>query len=177
MFEKQGFSLEYGNLEACANGKLALEAIPQWRQARKHDFRVIFTDLFMPECDGFEFTRLLREYYQSIQRPMDFPWVFALTASTNEEEHRAGKAVGMEDVLLKPLQASKLTDIVEKYGVLASLKDEQQQQQQQENSQSNSESNLTVSGSASASASANPSCSPSPNAGPSPMAVPFPSLA
>ena len=90
---------EFGlNLVKAGSGKEAL------RQVMAHDFAVILLDVQMPDMDGYETARLIRERPQSHNTPIIF-----LTATSRSEAHLAeGYGAGAVDYLFKPLDADIL---------------------------------------------------------------------
>jgi CheY-like chemotaxis protein/anti-sigma regulatory factor (Ser/Thr protein kinase) len=85
------------------NGLRALDAL---RDAR---FDLVLMDCHMPEMDGFDATRAMRE------RGDPTP-VVALTAASLPEERQRCYASGMADVLLKPIGRADLARVLARYG-------------------------------------------------------------
>jgi len=81
------------------DGRKGLELV----QASRFD--LVLMDCHMPEMDGFEATRLLRE------RGVTMP-VFALTAAVTIEDRERCLASGMNGVLAKPLRVDLLKDVL-----------------------------------------------------------------
>jgi CheY-like chemotaxis protein len=100
LLEKMGYQTE-----AVRNGRQACEAV-------RHDrFDVILMDLQMPEMDGFEATRHIRDAGgDSGQTP-----VIALTASAMEGDRERCLSKGMDDYLAKPLDPAVLAQMVDKW--------------------------------------------------------------
>jgi signal transduction histidine kinase/ActR/RegA family two-component response regulator len=97
---------------AVADGLEVLRALEQI------SYGLIFMDCHMPEMDGFEATRAIRKREQSFERPC--PWkspvyIIALTANTMQTERAKCFAVGMDDYLGKPVQASELRAALERW--------------------------------------------------------------
>lgn len=86
----------------CVNGIEALKAVAC--QA----FDVIFMDCRMPEMDGFEATKRLRELEYELP-------ILALTAGTTLEEREKCIQSGMNDILTKPYTADDLKAMLEKW--------------------------------------------------------------
>ncbi len=84
--------------EVVANGHEAIAAL----QARPFD--VVLMDVQMPDMDGLEATRLLREILPAEHRPT----VIALTAHASKEDHALCRESGMDDYLTKPLRPELL---------------------------------------------------------------------
>ena len=80
-----------------SNGKLGLEAL------RKSSYHVVLVDLQMPEMDGFETTRLIR------QNPLwhELP-VIAMTAHAMKGDRERCLTVGMNDHIPKPIDPKNL---------------------------------------------------------------------
>ncbi len=73
-------------------------------------FDVILMDLHMPELDGLEATRLLRQQEQT-QGLLRTP-VIALTASAPDGQREACLAAGMDDLLVKPIRSRDLVRLL-----------------------------------------------------------------
>ncbi len=74
-------------------------------------FDVIVMDLFMPELDGREATRRIREVEARARAPRT-P-ILALTASAQEEDERAARAAGVDAFLTKPVDFAALAATIE----------------------------------------------------------------
>jgi signal transduction histidine kinase len=78
---------------AAPSGKQAL------RELMKEDFAVILLDVFMPEMDGYETARLIRQRNQTTHIPIIF-----LSAVNKETEHLIrGYSMGAVDYVFKPV--------------------------------------------------------------------------
>jgi CheY-like chemotaxis protein len=73
-------------------------------------FDAILMDLHMPELDGLEATRMLRQREKSEGWPRT-P-VFALTASVPEGQREACREAGMDDLLVKPFRSRDLIRVL-----------------------------------------------------------------
>ena len=96
ILEKQGASVQTVN-----NG---LEAI---RQAMAQRFDVILMDIQMPEMDGYEATRALREAGSKVP-------IIALTAHAMAEERARSAAAGCNGHVTKPLDSTALVDAIKR---------------------------------------------------------------
>jgi PAS domain S-box-containing protein len=89
-----------------ANGKLAIDKLA------RHKYDVILMDLQMPEMNGFEATKYIRETLKS-----DIP-IIALTADVTTVDLAKCKEVGMNDYIAKPVDErllySKIVGLVKK---------------------------------------------------------------
>lgn len=83
------------------DGYAAIEALG------KEHFDVVLMDINMPLINGFETTRLIRK--KEIEVP-----IIALTAFAKDEITYEAFSVGMNDILIKPFEPSKLIQCIEK---------------------------------------------------------------
>ncbi|MBN2169698.1 MAG: PAS domain S-box protein [Candidatus Krumholzibacteriota bacterium] len=97
-------------LEQLRKLELEVEAVPTGEAAlaalRERDFDVVIMDVQMPDLDGVETTRRIRDPRSGV-RNRDVP-VIALTAHGLEENRRRCLEAGMDDFLGKPIQLSQL---------------------------------------------------------------------
>ena len=86
------------NYQFAANGKEAVELVKQ------HKFDLVIMDIQMPEMDGYQATRLIRNL------PLDkaFVPVIAVTAHATDAERIKCMECGMNDYLSKPYRAEEL---------------------------------------------------------------------
>ena len=82
------------------NGLEALEKVVQ------HTYDVIFMDIQMPEMDGLEATRKIRE----LQIPQ--PYIIALTANALAEDREICLSNGMDNYLSKPMKIEGLVEVL-----------------------------------------------------------------
>lgn len=75
------------------------------------EFDVILMDMHMPEVDGLEATRRIRQ-----KSGMSRPWIVALTASSLEEQRQQCLDAGMNDFIGKPIEIESLIGALERYG-------------------------------------------------------------
>ncbi|MBD5780157.1 response regulator [Pelagicoccus sp. NFK12] len=96
MLKKFGYSADL-----VANGVEAVEAVKQC------DYDLVFMDCQMPEMDGFEATRVIRQIERD-RSSSKRAYIFALTANVRGESMEMSKEAGMDGFLAKPI---KLGDI------------------------------------------------------------------
>ena len=102
MLEKAGIQVEIAH-----NGKEAVTLCSD----KVYD--LVFMDCQMPEMDGFDATRAIRELEKKHGRdPMP---IIALTANALEGDKAQCLAAGMNDFLAKPLKQDALRSLLEKY--------------------------------------------------------------
>jgi CheY-like chemotaxis protein/HPt (histidine-containing phosphotransfer) domain-containing protein len=91
--------------EFAGDGRAALE---RWRTG---GFALLFTDLRMPELDGYGLTAAIRAEETGGQRTT----IIALTANALPEESARCRAAGMDDYLVKPVRLPRLKAAIEKW--------------------------------------------------------------
>jgi len=104
MLEKKGYQVD------CAvNGQEAIEKL------KVKNYGVVLMDLNMPEMDGFEAIKIIRDTNSTVMNH-DIP-VIAMTATSTEfgEEPEVIIKAGMNDFLLKPMHRQKLFEKIEKF--------------------------------------------------------------
>jgi CheY-like chemotaxis protein len=94
------------------NGVKALEALV----IKPYD--VILMDVQMPEMDGLETTRVIRQ--QSSHQPV----IIAITANAMQDDKEACREAGMDDYISKPIELDKLIKILEKWAIVIKQKSE-----------------------------------------------------
>lgn len=118
LFQRLGY-----RIDVVANGREVVEALSRIR------YDVIFMDCQMPEMDGFEATRLIRERealpvkrdaQHEIRATSDerrdkhrVP-IIALTANAMQGDREQCLAAGMDDYLSKPISVEALTTVLER---------------------------------------------------------------
>lgn len=75
-----------------------------------NDFALVLMDVQMPEMDGYEATRLIRDP-QSRVRNHDVP-IIAMTAHAMKGDRERCIEAGMDDYIAKPIQPKRLLEIV-----------------------------------------------------------------
>jgi two-component system sensor histidine kinase/response regulator len=100
ILEKRGHSVAHSG-----NGREALEA------AAREAFDLILMDVQMPEMDGFEATRRIRESERASGRHTP---IAAVTAHAMAGDRERLLAAGMDDYLSKPLQKAELLALIER---------------------------------------------------------------
>ena len=94
-----------------ANGREALDALD------REPYNLIFMDVMMPEMDGLEATRAIRErqkagatnYHSSIV-------IVAMTAQAMQGDREKCLAAGMDDYLAKPIRPKDVRAVIERWG-------------------------------------------------------------
>jgi|GEM_PF-709271 len=79
-------------------------------QADDRPWSLVLMDLHMPEMDGYETTRKLRQnkYFNRIP-------IVALTANVLSEDHERCLKIGMNDILIKPVDEERLLQMIQKW--------------------------------------------------------------
>ena len=95
------------------NGLQALEMLREGRHG------ILFTDLHMPEIDGFELVKRLRamEEQEGIAKNDGFP-VVVLTADVQMAQRQAYLSYGFNECLLKPVSLGQFRQLLVRWGLL-----------------------------------------------------------
>jgi CheY-like chemotaxis protein len=104
MIEKLGY-----RVNVAANGREAVESLA------RIPYALVFMDCQMPEMDGFEATRVIRNQEASIQQTggkLTHLPIIAMTANAMKEDRDRCLAVGMDDFLSKPVASKSLAAIL-----------------------------------------------------------------
>jgi PAS domain S-box-containing protein len=84
--------------DVASNGREAIEAL------ERQPYDVVLMDVQMPELDGLDATRQIRERWPDQGRPH----IVAMTANALPEDREACFAAGMDDYVAKPIRAEEL---------------------------------------------------------------------
>lgn len=96
-------------LESCGLDVVTAESGAEAvEKAENQDFFIIFMDIHMPEMDGYEASRLIRETNKSVP-------IIALTADSISEAETKFAESGIDGYLSKPLQTDELHEILQNY--------------------------------------------------------------
>jgi signal transduction histidine kinase/DNA-binding response OmpR family regulator len=102
---RQQLSLLGYAADMVANGR---EALQRWRTG---DYALLFTDLHMPEMDGYDLALAIRQVEAGRTRTP----IVALTANALPGEAERCRSVGMDDYLSKPAPLAQLNAMLEKW--------------------------------------------------------------
>jgi signal transduction histidine kinase/ligand-binding sensor domain-containing protein/DNA-binding response OmpR family regulator len=97
----------------CENGREAVHRIQQG------GFDLILMDIQMPEMDGLEATRIIRDLHEHQHI------IVAMTANAMVEDRNVCLQAGMDDYISKPIQLTELESILQKWAI--HLKNENRQ--------------------------------------------------
>jgi len=100
LLRKVGFTCDFA-----LNGREALVAMALGR------YDMVLMDCLMPEMDGFEATRIIR---QGESKDEHIP-IVALTAGAMADDRKACFEAGMDSFLTKPISVEKLYEVLEQY--------------------------------------------------------------
>ncbi|HEY5687497.1 MAG TPA: response regulator [Yeosuana sp.] len=76
------------------------------------DFDMVFMDIFMPEMDGYEATKLIKASEKYVKHKIP---IIAVSASAFEEDIQNAQKAGIDDFLAKPIESDKLKELLIKY--------------------------------------------------------------
>ena len=111
LFEQMGY-----RLDVAADGFEALQAV------QKQNYGIVFMDVQMPEMDGLEATRQIRQFEQTQQRAPCI--IIAMTASAMIGDRERCLAAGMNDYLAKPVRLEAVQGAIERWGPLITRRTE-----------------------------------------------------
>jgi PAS domain S-box-containing protein len=102
LLEKQGHAVTIAT-----NGKKALEAL------KKESYDLVLMDIQMPEMNGWEATKAIREYEKLTGEHIP---IVAMTAHAMKGDEERCAAAGMDDYLTKPIRIPELLAVVDEIG-------------------------------------------------------------
>jgi signal transduction histidine kinase/CheY-like chemotaxis protein len=100
LFEVLGYKTDLA-----ANGMEVIEAL------KRKNYHFIFMDIQMPEMDGLEATRIIRERWT-----INSPIIVAMTANAMQGDREVCLNAGMDDYISKPLRIEDLIRVISHWG-------------------------------------------------------------
>ncbi len=97
------------SIDSASNGREVLEAVAQT------PYDVILMDCQMPEVDGYQATRLIREREASVPNTPTHVTIIAMTAHALKEDREKCLKAGMDDYVSKPVKPAELAQVLEKW--------------------------------------------------------------
>ncbi len=97
---KMGYEVDIVN-----NGREAVESL------QHHKYDIVFMDVHMPEMDGFEATRIIREKEKDSHGHIP---IIAITADAMSEDKEQCIKAGMDDYISKPVFQEKIIESIKK---------------------------------------------------------------
>ena len=95
-------------VDVAVNGREALEKV----LAHPDHYDAVLMDVQMPEMDGLEATRQIRQRYDALQVP-----IIAMTAHAMESERQRCLSAGMVDHITKPVDPVRLIEVLDRWRV------------------------------------------------------------
>ncbi len=89
------------------------DGLSAFDRVQQQPYDVVLMDVQMPGMDGYEATELIRQLPSVTP---DQPWIVAMTAHSNQQDHHHSLQAGMNDFLSKPILLRSLTDCLVRYG-------------------------------------------------------------
>lgn len=104
----------YGDIDIAVNGEEAVELFKlSWEQNAPYD--VIFLDIMMPEMDGHEALKRLRQWEE--QRGLKEPIPVVMTTALGDKDNILSSfKEGCEHYLVKPIELEKLFGVLDQLG-------------------------------------------------------------
>jgi two-component system, cell cycle response regulator len=81
----------------------AVDGVQAWEAFRKEKFRLVISDLLMPNMDGLALCRLIREHKQP-----KYTYIILLTALIGKKDYLEGMDAGADDFMTKPFDPDEL---------------------------------------------------------------------
>ena len=105
------FILEDEGMEIveAVDGKQAVSLFLKWPE---HYFDVVLMDIMMPEMDGYEATKAIRESGRNDSRSIP---IIAMTANAFDEDRKKSIEAGMNAHMAKPLDGKKLVKTIKEF--------------------------------------------------------------
>jgi CheY-like chemotaxis protein len=113
LLAQMGYKADVAN-----NGLECLKAM------ERQTYDLIFMDVQMPEMDGLEATRQIRERQKAPSQPGNFPAaiaIVAMTANAMQGDREKCIAAGMDDYVAKPVRPEDIRLVLERWGSRATL--------------------------------------------------------
>jgi PAS domain S-box-containing protein len=124
MLQKLGYSADFAS-----SGQAALDAL------ERSEYDIVFMDMQMPEMDGLETTRLIRQRFsgnlilenpapesrfsatdeQSHNPKSTSPWIIAMTANAMQGDRELCLDAGMNDYISKPVRVQAIVQAIAQY--------------------------------------------------------------
>ena len=87
----------------------AVNGAEAWGKLRENAFDLVFTDMQMPEMDGAELVRLIREEFSKTMP------VVIVTTKGEEQDRDYGLALGANGYITKPVNSHEIRETVLRY--------------------------------------------------------------
>jgi len=113
LLQQMGYRVDVAN-----NGVEAVSALD------KQTYDIVFMDVMMPEMDGLEATKVIRERQKNRERYSTYKSsliIVAMTASAMQGDRERCLAAGMDDYLAKPVRPEDVRKVIERWGGVASV--------------------------------------------------------
>ena len=100
---------------AVTNGAEAVAAVGQVLRGETRGVDLILMDIFMPQLDGLEAARAIKQLYASAPLATGAPPIVALTANAFAEDKQRYLDAGMDDYLAKPFDKAGLEAVLHRW--------------------------------------------------------------
>ena len=97
------------DVDTAENGR---QAVDKFRCSDLYFYDLVFMDIRMPELDGYQATKMIREMEREDAGKVP---IIAMTANAFMDDEMMSRKVGMNDHVTKPLDIKKLLDTMEKW--------------------------------------------------------------
>ncbi len=100
---------------AVRNGVEAVAVVGEILRGEKPGIDLILMDIFMPQLDGLEAARAIKQLYAGVPLRAGAPPIVALTANAFAEDKQRYLEAGMDDYLAKPFDKSGLEAVLHRW--------------------------------------------------------------
>lgn len=97
---------------AVTNGADAVAVVRRALEGEVSGVDLVLMDIFMPQLDGIEAARAIKELYATAPRRLPAPPIVALTANAFAEDRQRYLDAGMDDYLAKPFDKASLETVL-----------------------------------------------------------------
>ena len=110
MLQRLGYSAD-----VASSGQEALQVLASG------DYDIVFMDMQMPEMDGLETTRRIRQHFASPTEALESntkahcPWIIAMTANAMKGDRETCLEAGMNDYISKPVRVKAIIQALKRY--------------------------------------------------------------
>lgn len=101
-------------MDICKSGKLGIEKYKLTLQ-ENHIYHIIFVDIEMPEMNGIEFTKIIRDFEKKSMLPKSYICGLITEEDTKFESFLEA---GMDEFIKKPVNPSAMNDLIDRILVL-----------------------------------------------------------
>ncbi len=100
------------------DGQQAVNCVKKRYQKLKQTFKLIVTDLYMPDLNGFEATQQIRQFLKDQPSSVEQPYICLLTQNNTSACKKQSATFGCDDVIVKPIFKAGVQRLLLKAGLI-----------------------------------------------------------